>query len=180
MAMMNLPNLLTLLRIVLIPFFLYYLVKSNFTYALIVFFIGSISDALDGFIARKFNQITRLGKILDPLADKLFLVSSFIAAYLVNLLPLWLLLAAIMKDLVIVSGYTLLRLLKRKFKIKATIAGKASTAFQMVTILLLLLNGVGIGNEKLIFFIMTVTSFLLFYSMVTYVMIGFKINREGY
>ncbi|MDH3975491.1 MAG: CDP-alcohol phosphatidyltransferase family protein [Deltaproteobacteria bacterium] len=177
---MNLPNILTLLRIALIPLFLYYLVKSNFSGALIVFFIGSITDALDGFIARKFDLITDLGKILDPAADKLFLLTSFTAAYFINLLPLWLFAIAIIKDLVIVSGYTVLRFLKNKVEMRPTSAGKSSTAFQMFTILLLLLNGVGIGNKVLLVSIMIMTGFLLFYSMITYVMIGFKIHREGY
>lgn len=176
---MNLPNILTSLRIALIPLFLYYLVKSNFTYALVVFFIGSITDALDGFIARRFHQVTDLGKILDPAADKLFLVTSFTVAYLVNLLPLWLFLAAIIKDIVTVSGYALLLFLKNKIDVKPMLAGKASTAFQMLTILLILLNGMGIGNDAFLISIMSITALLLFYSMITYVMIGFRINREG-
>jgi len=147
---------------------------------LIVFFLGSITDALDGFIARKFHQITDLGKILDPAADKLFLVTSFTAAYLVNLLPVWLFLAALIKDLVTVSGYALLIYLKHKIDVKPIVAGKASTAFQMITILLILLNGVGIGNDILLLSVMFITALLLFYSMLTYVMIGFRINREGY
>lgn len=153
---------------------------KDFTSALLIFFAGSITDAMDGFIARKFDQITDLGKLLDPAADKLFLISSFTAAYFVSIMPLWLFLAAIIKDLVIVSGYAMLRLLKRKIQMKPTIAGKLSTALQMLTILLLLLQGVGIKNNTFLVSIMMLTACALFYSMITYVMIGLRINREGY
>lgn len=176
---MNLPNLLTILRIALLPFFLFFLVKDRYEAALIILFIASISDALDGFVARKFNQVTELGKLLDPLADKIFLLSSFTAFYLLDLLPLWLFLIAIIKELTILSGSAFIYLKHVKFDIEPTFAGKASTALQMATVLLILFHGLGYVTEEILLAAMIATAILLFYSISSYVIIGIRIYRGG-
>ena len=177
---MNLPNLLTILRIALLPFFLFFLVDGRYEAALVVFFIGSISDALDGFVARRFHQVTELGKLLDPIADKIFLVASFTAFYLLDLLPLWLFLIAIIKDLTILTGSAFIHLKHKKLDIDPTFAGKTSTAFQMGTVLLILLHGLGYVTKEILLAAMIATAILLFYSIFSYVIIGIRIYKGGH
>ncbi len=104
MNLSNVPNLLSILRIILTVPVVMTLLNHQYSLALVLFFIAGITDALDGWIAKRFSCQTRLGSILDPLADKLLLVSSFIALYLIGLVPLWLLILVFLRDVMIVSG----------------------------------------------------------------------------
>lgn len=176
--MINVPNLLTVLRILLIPLFVFFLFNEKFKEALFIFFIGCVSDALDGFIARRFNQITDLGKFLDPAADKIFLLSSFTTAYLIQLLPLWFFLLTILKEMIIVSGLFTLRSILKKVEIKPTFTGKLVTTFEMITLALLLLNEIGLNLEILIYASFVTTAVLLVAATFSYVNIGFGIYRE--
>jgi len=177
---MNIPNILTLVRILLIPVFIHFLVKEQYAAALYVFAFGSLTDALDGYIARRFKQITELGGILDPVADKLFLLSSFTASYLIGILPLWFFLIALLKELILLSGYAVLRAKIQHVAIAPTITGKGATAAQMVTILFLLLNGFGAGNHMALNLLFAVTSALIIISTIGYVATGIKMYREAF
>lgn len=177
---MNLPNLLTILRIALLPFFLFFLVKGRYEAALIIFFIASISDALDGFVARKFHQVTELGKLLDPAADKIFLLSSFTAFYFLDLIPLWFFILGIVKDLVILGGSAFIHLKHKKLDINPTLSGKASTAFQMATVLFILFHGMGYVTKEILLAAIIATAILLFYSIYSYVIIGIRIYKGGH
>ena len=86
---MNLPNFLTLVRFVLVPVMATFLLKEQFTIAICIYILASITDVLDGYIARKFNKITKLGKILDPMADKLLQFSALLGLWVVELIPFW-------------------------------------------------------------------------------------------
>ncbi|MFH0974727.1 MAG: CDP-diacylglycerol--glycerol-3-phosphate 3-phosphatidyltransferase [Spirochaetota bacterium] len=138
---MNLPNALSILRIVLIPLFLYLIFNSHVEeriWSLVVFITASLTDILDGWSARKFGQETSLGKFLDPLADK-FLVISAITAFIIldPLIPFWMLLIIVLRDLLL----TLMRYLaiKRKSTLKTTKSAKIKTAFQMVSIIIIIM-----------------------------------------
>ena len=138
--MLNLPNFLTLIRIVAIPFFLVLLASQLYFDALLVFILGAVTDALDGFIARRMNQKTSLGAILDPVADKLLLMSSFIMLGMMGGLPLWLVVLVVSRDTVILFGYVAISfLLDERLEVQPTIAGKLSTVFQLVTVGVVLL-----------------------------------------
>jgi len=138
--MLNLPNFLTLIRIVAIPFFLVLLASQLYFDALLVFILGGVTDALDGFIARRMNQKTSLGAILDPVADKLLLMSSFIMLGMMGGLPLWLVVLVVSRDTVILFGYVAISfLLDERLEVQPTIAGKLSTVFQLVTVGVVLL-----------------------------------------
>jgi cardiolipin synthase len=138
--MLNLPNFLTLIRIVLIPFFLVLLASQLYFDALLVFILGGVTDALDGFIARRMNQKTSLGAILDPVADKLLLMSSFIMLGMMGGIPLWLVVLVVSRDTVILVGYVAISfLLDERLEVQPTIAGKLSTVFQLVTVGVVLL-----------------------------------------
>ncbi len=175
---MNLPNLLTLIRILLIPLFIYFLLKKSYEEATVVFALGSITDGLDGFFARKLHQVTRLGKILDPLADKLFLLGSYSAAYMIGIMPLWLLGLTALKEVTVLSGFAILMAAARKVEIRAIFLGKATTAAQMATLLFILFGGLGLFPEKLLPAVFMLTSGLIILSTLAYVKEGITIYRE--
>ncbi|MBW2175094.1 MAG: CDP-alcohol phosphatidyltransferase family protein [Deltaproteobacteria bacterium] len=98
---MNIPNTLTLLRILLTPLFAIFLIKHLFDFALLVFAIAALSDGVDGFIARVFRQKTTLGAFLDPAADKLLLVTAFVTLAIQEQIPSWLSVLVITRDVII-------------------------------------------------------------------------------
>lgn len=135
---MNIPNLLTLFRIVLVPLFVILLIYGQTFYAFLVFLTAGITDALDGFIARVFSQKTLLGAYLDPIADKLLLVTSYIVLAIIGLIPPWLAVLVISRDIVILIGVAVLFLNHKPIEIRPTILGKISTFAQMGTIVIVL------------------------------------------
>lgn len=133
--MLNLPNFLTLIRILAIPFFLVLVASHLYLDALLVFFVGAVTDALDGFIARRTNQKTTLGARLDPVADKLLLTSSFIMLGMMDGIPLWLVVLVVSRDAVILFGYAAMTfLVEERFEVVPTLMGKLSTLLQLITV----------------------------------------------
>ncbi|HUX19039.1 MAG TPA: CDP-alcohol phosphatidyltransferase family protein [Acidithiobacillus sp.] len=137
---MNLPNLLTLLRLFLVPVIFYALAKGLFAVALIIFLAAAITDALDGWIARHYHLQTRLGAVLDPVADKLLVVTTVITLTWLQRIPLWMTVAIISRDLLIVGGGLLYLLLIGKFSVRPTLLSKWNTALQFIVIVLVLLR----------------------------------------
>ncbi len=146
---MNLANRISITRILLIPLFIaavvYYKEDGlRSCVPFIVFFTAVISDGVDGFIARRLSQKTELGAILDPVADKLLLITAFVALSFSksippNLrLPAWLPILVISRDIIIVLGSAIIHVVKGSVKIVPTILGKVTTFFQMLTILAVL------------------------------------------
>jgi cardiolipin synthase len=132
---LNLPNLLTCLRIVAIPCFLILLEDLRYREALAVFVAAGITDGLDGAIARLTQTKTTLGAFLDPAADKALLVSSFIALGFMHAVPRWLVVLVISRDVMIVLGYFLLFVMTREtMAIHPSVSGKASTALQLASV----------------------------------------------
>ncbi|HKV55846.1 MAG TPA: CDP-alcohol phosphatidyltransferase family protein [Candidatus Binataceae bacterium] len=134
--LLNIPNLLTLSRLALVPVFLALLSKHRFTYALYVFCIAGLTDSLDGTIARWFDCRTEIGAVLDPFADKLLLLSAFVALTFENQIPGWLLGVVITRDIVIVFGYLLLLFYTdERVPIRPSYLGKAATCFQLAAVI---------------------------------------------
>ncbi|HOA82740.1 MAG TPA: CDP-diacylglycerol--glycerol-3-phosphate 3-phosphatidyltransferase [Thermodesulfovibrio thiophilus] len=133
---LNLPTSLTILRIILIPVFIME-APTNPQFGAFLFFIASVTDFLDGYLARKFKQITNLGIILDPIADKLLVISALIILVDIARVPAWIAIVIILREFII----TVLRFyaLSRGVVIPAEKAGKAKTVLQMISILLLLI-----------------------------------------
>ena len=104
----HVPNILTILRLILIPIILYFIYSGNYILAFILFTISGITDVLDGFIARKFNLISNIGKLLDPLADKLTQISVLAALVKIEIIPFWILVIVVLKELVMVVGASFL------------------------------------------------------------------------
>lgn len=137
---MNLPNAITVIRILLIPLFLYKVLQGEMAFATGVYLAAAISDGLDGFIARFWNLQTKLGSFLDPMADKLLVTTAFLTLSILNIVPLWLALAVISRDFIIVTGSLLVYLMKGELSIKPQPIGKITTFFQFSYILVVLLR----------------------------------------
>jgi cardiolipin synthase len=133
---LNVPNSLTILRILLIPVFVGLLVYERYGYALGVLLVAALTDALDGTIARVANQRTRLGAVLDPLADKLLLTSGFVALSVLHLIPLWIAILVVSRDIILMTGALLIRLTDSEVDLSPTLLGKATTLVQVTYMIL--------------------------------------------
>ena len=137
--MLNLPNTLTLLRILLIPVFLEFLAYQLYFEALVVFAIGGFTDFLDGLAARWMNQQTALGAYLDPVADKLLVISSFVMLGSIGGIPIWLAVVVVARDAIIVLGYIIVYfLVEERWQVRPSRIGKWSTTCQLLTLALAL------------------------------------------
>lgn len=136
---MNIPNSLTTLRILLIPVFVGFLVYEQVDRALLVLVVAGLTDALDGTVARIINQRTRLGAILDPLADKLLMVSGFVALAALHLIPSWVAILVVSRDFILIAGTLVARLTESPLDITPTVLGKGTTVFQLSYLVLVLL-----------------------------------------
>jgi cardiolipin synthase len=133
--MLNLPNFLTLVRILTIPVFLVLLSSDLYLEAFTVFVIGGLTDALDGAVARMTHQETPLGTYLDPVADKLLVMSSFAVLGLTGAIPAWLAVLVIVRDVILLLGYvTIFLYFSERPKVQPSLVGKLNTLFQLVTI----------------------------------------------
>jgi cardiolipin synthase len=132
---MGLPNWLTLLRILLIPFFVTLLVYRRETWALAVFCLASLTDMLDGYVARTHGRQTRLGAFLDPVADKLLLTSAFVTLTYLKMVPFWITAVVVSRDLILSVGVLVIHVSGGTVHPAPTWIGKASTVFQMGTVL---------------------------------------------
>jgi len=135
---MTIPNLLTLARICLTPLLAWLLLRQWMKAAFFVFFIAGLTDALDGLIARVLDQKSRLGSYIDPVADKLLLVTSFVLLWNVGEIPFWLVLIVVGRDLVILGGFFVLYFWQVEFEIKPLVSSKLTTLFQLGTVFALL------------------------------------------
>lgn len=140
---MNLPNKLTMFRVILIPFFVFFLLTDVLGapgdyLALVIFIAASLTDMLDGKIARKYNLVTNFGKFMDPLADKLLVCSAMICLVDLKVLAAWMVIIIIAREFII-SGFRLIAA-EHQIVIAASMWGKFKTTFQMAMIILLILN----------------------------------------
>ena len=138
---MNLPNKLTMLRIIMIPFFVFFLlseIPGKDIIALVIFCAASLTDLADGKIARKYNLVTDFGKFMDPLADKLLVCSALICLVDLGRIPSWVVVIIVAREFAI-SGFRLIAA-DNGIVIAASYCGKFKTTFQMIMIILMILN----------------------------------------
>jgi len=135
---MNIPNSLTIFRILLIPVYIGLLVYERFDEALIVLLVAGITDALDGTIARAANQRTRLGAFLDPLADKLLLTSGFVTLSIIHLIPSWVTIVVVSRDAMLLLGTAVAQFTESPIDIAPTFLGKGTTFLQLSYVLLII------------------------------------------
>jgi cardiolipin synthase len=136
----DIPNLISILRIILILPVIWAMLAGQYFFALVLFAIAGISDALDGFLAKQYHWESRLGSILDPIADKLLLVASFATLTWLELLPEWLLWLIIGRDLVIVIGGLTYHYVVGKFELLPLWSSKINTFMQIALVLLVMMQ----------------------------------------
>jgi cardiolipin synthase len=132
--MLTLPNFLTLLRIVAVPVFLILVTNSLYGAALVLFLAACITDTVDGVIARLTDSRSDLGATLDPLADKLLVISSFVSLTWLGVLPAWLMILVLTRDVVILAGYLAIYFVSTPMEVNPTPVGKVNTFLEMTTI----------------------------------------------
>jgi len=128
----NIPNSITLARILLVPLIIWLILREERMAAFVVFVISGASDALDGLIAKQFDAVTRLGKYLDPLADKILLVSIYVTLGVKADIPVWLVLLVVSRDLLIVGGILFSYLMEVYVKIRPSRISKVNTFVQIL------------------------------------------------
>ena len=138
-ARLTVPNIITVARILLTPLFIILLIQKHYHQALWVFVLAGISDMVDGLIARRWQQKSPLGAFLDPLADKLLMCSSFVTLSIYHLIPPWLTVLVISRDVILVLGVMLFKMVNFPVVVRPSLAGKLSTTTQIATVLLVLL-----------------------------------------
>ncbi len=104
----HVPNILTIIRLLLIPIIIFYIFTGNYILAFVFFTISGLTDIADGFIARKFNLISNFGKLMDPLADKLTQIATLTSLVLTNIIPIWILLIVLLKEFIMICGASFL------------------------------------------------------------------------
>lgn len=176
---MNIANKISTFRILSVPFFIasliYYTPQREYLrfVALGIFVLGVVSDAVDGYIARKSKQISKAGLVLDPLGDKLLLMSAFIFLSEISKLPLkfpfWITFIVISRDAIILLGALVIFLVKKDINIHSTRWGKLTTTFQMASVIALLLQ------LECVYYIWWTTIFFTVFSGMDYIKKGFKV-----
>ena len=178
---MNLPNKLTVLRVIMVPFFVFFMLTdvggpANKWIALILFCVASLTDMLDGKIARKYNLVTNFGKFMDPLADKLLVCSAMICMIEMGKLPAWIVIVIIAREFII-SGFRLVAS-DNGIVIAASYWGKFKTVFQMAMIIVLIADFGGIFDiiaQVLIWIALALTVI----SLIDYVVKNKEVLTQG-
>ena len=178
---MNLPNKLTILRVIMIPFFVLTLLydggeNQTLRYvAAAIFIIASLTDMLDGKIARKYNLVTNFGKFMDPLADKLLVCSALICLVELKELPAWMVIVIISREFII-SGFRLVAS-DNGVVIAASYWGKFKTTFQMIAVILMIFNIPALATVTMIMLVIAVV--LTVISLVDYVAKNIEVLTKG-
>jgi len=135
---LNIPNMLTLARILITPFIIFAILEHQPVLALILMAVAGFTDMLDGAIARYFNQRSTVGAFMDPMADKLLLISTIVTLYVIEQIPLFLFLSVIFRDVIIVLGAIAYEMVTHKLEIQPSIASKITTFLQITLVLAVL------------------------------------------
>ena len=134
MNVINIPNVITITRIILLPFFAATLIYNYYTYAMLIFIVSAFTDLFDGYFARLSNQTTKIGAILDPVADKFLLVTSFVIISIKGWIPVWLTIIVLSRDLIIVAGWLILAFISGVSFMLPSYTGKTAVFFQFILI----------------------------------------------
>ena len=175
---MKLPNALTLIRILLIPLFVNLLISKSFLGALVTFLIAGITDALDGFLARIWHQRTEFGAYLDPIADKLLLASAFVTLAILRIVPSWLTVIVMSRDILIAVGFWVLIMTDHKPTVRPRYTSKITTVLQVLTIIWALLSVLHWRFESLFRVLIGLTALFTVLSGIHYIYIGNKLLTE--
>ena len=141
---MSIPNIITLGRILLVPFIVWAIASSQMEIAFAIFVVAGVSDAVDGFLAKRFNMASELGALLDPLADKALLVSIYVALGIWGAVPRWIVILVVSRDIMIVSAVIVSWVFGKPVPMKPLMVSKLNTAAQ-VAFAALILASLGFG-----------------------------------
>ena len=182
----NLPNFITLGRVISVPFVFWLLLSGEAKAAFLLFVAAGVSDAVDGFLAKRFNWQTPLGAYLDPLADKLLIVSIYIALGARDQIPLWLVIAVVSRDVLILTAVMLSWLLDHPVVIKPLLVSKLNTAAQLILASTVLADeGFDLGLKPIRMVLAVVTATLTVASLIVYLrawlahMMGVGVVEDG-
>ena len=184
---MNLPNKLTILRLIFIPFYVFFLMTDFFSFsshiAMVIFILASITDTLDGKIARKYNLVTDFGKFADPLADKILVVSGMVCFVALGRLPVWICIIILAREFAI-SGFRLV-VAANGTVLAASMWGKFKTTFQMIMLIMMSFDLERLVAEKgfppVIWNIVTIVVMYIALALTIISMIDyFYKNRKGF
>jgi cardiolipin synthase len=129
--MRNLPNLISLMRLLLVPLTVWLIISEAYGWAFTTFLVAGISDGIDGYLARRFDWRTRLGAYLDPLADKALVVAVFVTLGFLKLIPAWLVITVVSRDLLIVGAVLLSRFMDQPVRVQPLMVSKVNTVAQI-------------------------------------------------
>ena len=166
---MSIPNLITLARILLVPVLVWAIIAGEMRLAFLLFLAAGISDAVDGFLAKRFGMATELGAYLDPLADKVLIVSIYVALGITGVLPAWLVILVVSRDIMIVGAVLLSWLVGNPVAIKPVLVSKLNTAAQIVFATLTLASlALSVNAEPLLTVMMGLVVILTLLSIAFY------------
>ena len=166
---MNIPNLITLGRILLVPVIVWAITSGQMSVAFVLFVIAGISDAVDGFLAKRLHMQSETGALLDPIADKALLVSIYIALAITADLPRWLVILVVSRDIIIVGAFIVSWLLGRPMRVKPLMISKLNTVAQVAYAALALATlGFGLTPQPLDSFLMVLVAVLTLASVGFY------------
>lgn len=166
---MNIPNALTLARILAVPLLVWLIIDNEMLVAFAVFVLAGLSDAADGFLAKRYGWHTELGAYLDPIADKALLVTIFVTLGLAGHLPVWLVIAVVSRDILIVGAVLLAWMMSRPIVVKPLLISKANTCAQIALAGVVLAElGLGLGLGRLIWLLIWVTGAFTILSAAAY------------
>ncbi len=176
----NIPNFITLARVLSVPVIFWLLINDHSRAAFFLFLCAGVSDAVDGYLAKRYNWTTELGAYLDPLADKLLIVSIYIALGVSRDLPLWLVIAVVSRDILILLAVLLSWLMDHPVRIKPLIVSKINTAAQLALAATVLADeGFSLGFETARTVLVWITGTLTILSLIAYLK-AWLLHMTGY
>ena len=166
---MNIPNLITLARIILVPVVVWTIATGQLRLAFLLFLAAAISDGVDGFLAKRFGMKTELGAYLDPLADKVLIVSIYVTLGITGVIPLWIVILVVSRDFMIVGAIILSWLVNRPVAIRPHLVSKVNTGMQIVFAGLVLASfGYAFDAEPVLTLVMALVAVLTLVSVGLY------------
>jgi cardiolipin synthase (CMP-forming) len=177
-ATINVANILTLIRLLLVPVFVILLLRHRLNTALLIFCLAGLTDGLDGLIARWFNQRTVLGAYLDPVADKMLLISAFVCLAMLKIIPDWLTVIVLSRDVLILIGIAIFTLAEKKFRIRPSFVSKCTTALQIIMVIVTMMAPDFPGLLPAKYWLVWATAVLTTVSGLHYIYIGMNILQQ--
>jgi cardiolipin synthase len=166
---LSIPNLITLARILLVPVVVWAIASNQMLFAFLLFAAAGVSDAVDGFLAKRFDMASELGKYLDPLADKVLIVAIYVSLGIVDALPRWLVILVVSRDLLIVGGVMFSWIVDKPVSVKPHMVSKVNTAVQLLLVGLALASlGFGFDAGWALLLLMAAVAALTLASVAVY------------